>query len=133
MGTVRTLLLLAATMGSLASVGQMDGLVAYVPPTPPERTADDLRITFLEPTVPGELEISLPTGTHRIDLLNARGRVKESHEVNAAGRLDLKKLRRGLWTLRAHTPDGMVVRRFVVQDHGRVLWEMPRTERRNRR
>ena len=133
MGTVRTLLLMAATMGPLVSFGQMAEMVAYVPSTPPERTADDLRISFLEPAVPGELEVALPNGTHRVDLLNARGRVKHSHDVNAAGRLDLKKLRRGLWTLRAHTPDGMVVRRFVVQDHGRVLWEMPRTERRNRR
>lgn len=130
MFTLRTILLsllLHALSGLHAQTGE---LIAYVPSTPPERTADDLRITFLEPVVPGLVEVALPPGTDRVDLLNARGKVKRSHLASTVEQLDLRKLRRGTWTLRAHTSKGMVVRRFFVMGHGRVLWELPQHDRR---
>ncbi len=105
--------------------GQVDEMYAYVPSKAPERTADDVRIGILDPVVPGMLDLSLPATTHRVDLLNARGRVKHSLDISQMDRLDLRKLRRGTWTLRAHTTEGMLVRRFFVMGHGSILWEMP--------
>ncbi len=125
-----TLLCIALLQPFTGLKAQSDELIAYVPSTAPTRTADDLRITFLEPVLPGVMEVSLPEGTHRIDLLNARGKVKHTREAAHVEQLDLRKLRRGTWTLRAHTRTGMVVRRFFVMGHGSVLWEMPYSNRR---
>lgn len=109
---------------------QHDDRTAYVPRKAPERTADDLRINFIEPAVPGEMEVALPDGTYRVDLLNARGNVKQVRSVEEARKINIKKLRRGTWTLRAHTPSGMIVRRFFVMGRGTVLMELPQSRRR---
>jgi hypothetical protein len=119
---------LAIITGSM--MAQSDEMVAYVPANAPARTADDARINFLDPVVPGTLEVSLPQGTHTVDILNARGRVKRTMDVTSLDRLDIHRLRKGTWTLRAHTGKGMVVRRFLVLGRGHIMWEQPRIRRR---
>ena len=130
MEMLRTLLCVLLVIALSGANAQSGDLIAYVPAQAPERTADDMRITFLDPVVPGLLDVALPQGTHRVDLLNAKGKVKKSHHSTTTQQLDLRKLRRGTWTIRAHTQKGMVVRRFFVMGHGRVLWELPTSGRR---
>lgn len=122
--------MLLALLISGAMNAQSDEMIAYVPSKAPTRTADNTKITFLDPVVPGVMELSLPEGTRRVDLLNARGKVKATHEGPTMQQIDLRKLRRGTWTLRAHTPDGMMVRRFLVLGHGQVVWQLPPAPRR---
>lgn len=108
---------------------QIDDRVAYVPSKAPARTADDLRIVFLDPVVPGELELGLPEGTYRLDLLNAHGKVKHTRNAGPLEQIDVRKLSRGTWTVRAHTPQGLVVRRFFVMGRGTVLMELPQSRK----
>ncbi|MDQ3102079.1 MAG: hypothetical protein M3R08_11875 [Bacteroidota bacterium] len=126
-----TLLLAILLIGNAQLQAQADDRVAYVPSKAPSRTVDDLSITFLEPVVPGELEVALPAGTFRVDLLNAHGNIKQVRSIEQADKINIRKLRRGTWTLRAHTPSGMVVRRFFVMGRGTVLTELPRSRRRH--
>ena len=107
-------------LGQLA-VAQYDD-VAYVPREAPARTADDASIGFVDTMVPGVVELSLPAATRAVDLLNAQGNVVR--ELNEAGlkTLDLRSLRPGTWTLRAHTTEGIHVRRFMVLSRGGMRW-----------
>ncbi len=127
---MRATLLISCLFLILVSKAQTDEMIAYVPAKAPSRTADNTKITFLDPVVPGVLELSLPDGTRRVDLLNARGKVKATHEGSSMQQIDLRKLRRGTWTLRAHTRSGMMVRRFLVLGHGQVVWQLPPAPRR---
>ncbi len=124
-------ILIATLSVGRSSAQSTDDRVAYVPRKAPARTADDLRINFLEPVVPGEIELGLPEGTYRLDLLNARGKVKQTRSIGELETINVKKLSRGTWTVRAHTPAGMVVRRFFVMGRGTVLMELPQS--RNKR
>lgn len=107
-------------LGQLA-LAQYDD-VAYVPRDAPARTADDASIGFVDTMVHGVVELSLPVATSTVDLLNAQGNVVR--ELNEAGRntLDLRTLRPGTWTLRAHTSEGIHVRRFMVLSRGGMRW-----------
>lgn len=114
-------------------MAQDDGYVAYVPSRPPERTADDMRVGFVEGTIPGSVELSLPSGTSHVDLLNARGNVKRSYPADSIDQIDLNTLRPGTWTLRARTPNGTLVRRFAVLAQGGVLWTLPQPKQLKRK
>jgi hypothetical protein len=104
------------------SIAQADGMVAYVPNAPLERTADNARIGFVESAVAGKAEAILPEGSYKADILNVRGNVKLTFSTHELGFLSLGDLRPGTWTLRVHTPDGIRVRRFVVMGQGKVIW-----------
>lgn len=101
---------------------QADGLVAYVPNAPLERTADNTRIAFVESAVAGKVEALLPADAFQADILNARGNVKRTYGTSDLESLSLGDLRPGTWTLRVHTPSAMLVRRFVVMGRGTILW-----------
>lgn len=125
----RSAFLLIMTFAAGLVSAQADERVAYVPKKTPARTADDLQINFLEPVVPGEIELGLPEGTYRLDLLNARGKVKQSRTLGEMEQINVRKLSRGTWTVRAHTPAGMVVRRFFVMGRGTVLMELQQSRK----
>lgn len=96
--------------------------VAYVPREAPARTADDAGIDFVDTTVPGVVELALPPATSSVDLLNAQGNVVRELKGADCSSLDLRELRPGTWTLRAHTRSGMHVRRFMVLSRGGMRW-----------
>lgn len=130
----RAYLLMAfgATFGSVTSAqAQSEERYAFVPSRPIERTADDANMGFRSSSVPGMLELAVPKGTSQVDILNARGKVVHSYMYEEIEVLDLGTLSRGTWTLRAHTPHGFSVRRFVVMQPGSVAWAVPRSGRRN--
>lgn len=110
---------------------QGDDHYAYVPTRPVERTADDATMGFRSGSVPGMLEMAVPIGTTQVDILNARGKVMHSYTEGELDVLDLGTLDRGTWTLRAHTPHGYSVRRFVVMQPGSVVWAVPRSGKRH--
>lgn len=110
---------------------QSEERYAYVPTRPIERTADDANMGFRSSSVPGMLEMAVPKGTSQVDILNARGKVIQSYAQEDIDVLDLSTLSRGTWTLRAHTPHGFSVRRFVVIHPGAVAWAVPRSGRGN--
>lgn len=119
--TIGCMIMFTMTDPNLA-MAQADGLVAYVPERPLERTADDERITFTPSAVAGKVEALIPEDAHRVDILNARGTVKRSYGVTDLETLSLGDLRTGTWTLRVHTSTTMLVRRFVVMRQGTVVW-----------
>ena len=125
-----TLLILASACFSLAQA-QVDGLVAYVPRTPIARTADDTRVSFVESAVPGQMEAVLPLDANRVDILNSRGNIHRTYGSTEIEHLELTKLRAGTWTLRVHTSEGLLVRRFAILNRGTVVWNLP--ERKHKR
>ena len=75
MKKIMAISILIATLSiGRTSAQSTDDRVAYVPRNAPARTADDLRINFLEPVVPGEIELGLPEGTYRLDLFHTGGK-----------------------------------------------------------
>lgn len=103
------------------SNGQYDD-IAYMPREASSGTADDTSIGFADTTVPGVVELELPPATTGIDLLNAQGTVVRELADSPRRTLDLRELRPGTWTLRAHTPTGIRVRRFLVLSRGGMRW-----------
>ncbi len=106
----------------MSAYAQADGLIAYVPERPIERTADNVRIGFAPSAVEGKMEAVIPENAQRVDLLNGRGAVKRSYSAAELGDLSLDDLRPGTWTLRVHAAGTMVVRRFVVMHRGAIVW-----------
>ncbi|MBK8227131.1 MAG: hypothetical protein IPK70_08130 [Flavobacteriales bacterium] len=111
------LALAASSKGALAQ-----GDLAYMPITAPAMTADDERIAMLETNDPDIVEMRFPPGTYRVDLLNANGNVVEQFEASERMDFDLSEVRTGTWTLRACTPLGFRVRRFVVHQRAGRNW-----------
>jgi hypothetical protein len=105
--------------------GQADDRLAYLPSKAITRTADDIRIGFRESAVPGIVELELPPGTWRVDILDTRGELDHTLEGRDLNTLDLGGLAKGTWTMRAHTPEGYSVRRFIVLQRGTVAWALP--------
>lgn len=110
---------------SNALCAQTDDRVAYLAPRPIARTADNHELGFRNGAVPGMVEFSMPIGTHRVDILNAKGNVIRSLALDEIASLHLGELAKGTWTLRAHTPEGLSIRRFVVMAPGKVAWAVP--------
>ncbi|MBK9175974.1 MAG: T9SS type A sorting domain-containing protein [Flavobacteriales bacterium] len=96
--------------------------IAYMPREAPARTADDTGIGFQETSVPGVADLALPLGTYLVDILNAQGNVIEQFAPAAQSSIDLRGMKPGTWTLRAHTEHGIRVRRFVIVGRGGTLW-----------
>lgn len=120
--TVKHLLtLIPIVVIRLAAFGQLDD-IAYVPREAPARTADDTGIDFQETAVPGVADLLLPIGTYQVDLLNAQGKVIEQFAPATQSSIDMRGLKPGTWTLRAHTEHGLRVRRFVVLGRGGTIW-----------
>lgn len=128
---LRHLVLICMVWATTTAVAQSDDRIAFVPHRAPEHTADDEALGFRAGTVPGQLELSVPAGTWQVDILNARGNVVDQFEEDELLHLDLAQLPRGTWTLRAHTPFGYAVRRFVVMQPGRVAWAVTPTAKRH--
>ena len=124
--TILALFLLTCTLLK----AQVDDHVALVSSAPVRQRADNAQMGFKDGAVPGTVEFHMPQGTHRIDLLNARGRVERTLTGSDMHHLDLGGLRCGTWTLRAHTMNGLNVRRFVVMERGRIAWAVPPLRRR---
>jgi hypothetical protein len=104
---------------------QADERVAYLPTNTISRTADDVRIGFRDSAIPGMVELELPPGTWRVDIIDARGDLDHTLEGRDLNTLDLGGLAKGTWTMRAHTPEGYSIRRFIVLQRGTVAWALP--------
>jgi hypothetical protein len=113
------------TASAYSAIGQADERVAYLPANAIARTADDISIGFRESAVPGVVELELPRGTWRVDILDTRGELDHTLEGRDLNILDLSTLAKGTWTMRAHTPEGYSVRRFIVLQRGTVAWAVP--------
>lgn len=113
---------LLAMMFALSAHAQSDGLVAYVPERPIERTADNARIQFVESAVAGKMEATIPSDAERVDILNGRGNVKYTYTSAQFEQIGLGNLRPGTWTLRVHRAGNLSIRRFVVMARGSVVW-----------
>lgn len=96
--------------------------IAYMPREAPTYTADDATIKFMDRAEPGTVDLVLPAGTYAVDLLNAQGRVMEELDGGPNAQLDLRSLKPGTWTVRAHCSSGIRVRRFVVLGRGGTMW-----------
>ena len=107
--------------------------LAYMPKEPIERTADDTRLRFDVLSGSSTVDLVLPNGTFAVDLLNARGNLVHQVTLPDTRKLDLERLTPGTWTLRAHTPAGFVVRRFVVLGNAGILWTDNEIHRRKKR
>lgn len=99
-----------------------DGDIAYVPREAPARTADDVSIDLHHGDEPGIVDLILPVGTFHVDLLNAAGNVARDFDTTTPPQLDLRELRPGTWTIRAHTRAGARVRRFLVLGSSGTMW-----------
>lgn len=115
---MRTFTLLLLVFLALAASAQQEPL-AYVPERPPRRTADSDLISLLGSDAPGVYRLSLPSAVTRVDMLNARGKRLKHVPLNTDGLLDLRGLRPGVYTVRAFTPEGVLVRRIGVLRNGR--------------
>ncbi|QQR86453.1 MAG: T9SS type A sorting domain-containing protein [Flavobacteriales bacterium] len=93
--------------------------LAYVPDRPVRRTADSDLIALIGSDAPGLYRLSLPAAVTRVDMLNARGRRLKVVPLSTDGLLDLRGLRPGVYTVRAFTTDGVLVRRIGVLRNGR--------------
>ncbi|MBP6312938.1 MAG: hypothetical protein KA408_11750 [Flavobacteriales bacterium] len=131
MNALHTTLFILAAAGSSMTNAQADGMVAYVPRTPIARTADDTRVSFVESAVPGQMEAVLPLDANRVDILNSRGNIHRTYGSTEIEHLELNKLRAGTWTLRVHTSEGLLVRRFAILNRGTIVWNLP--ERKHKR
>lgn len=118
------LLLVLACAISTGLSAQYGDLAAMTPPRTVARTADDTRIAIAERSSKGVFSVDVPEDCYRIDLLNAKGRVKYQLDPSDR-RLQLDRLRPGTWTLRAHTTTGIMVRRFLVFKRGHAPWAIP--------
>lgn len=117
---MRRLLLPLASLALANALAQGD--LAYMPAAPPARTADDAAIALHETGEPGTVRFDLPAGTYLVDLLNGQGKVAGQLSEAEWERFDLARIRPGTWTLRAHTPQGFRVRRFVVHQREGRAW-----------
>jgi hypothetical protein len=124
---MRTLTLLLLVFRFAAASAQEDDRSAYVTQRYVERTADDAAIGPLKSMEAHSAErnvsrFSLPPRTAWVDILDAKGRVKHRWSAQETTEVRLASLRPGTWTIRAETPSGYAVRRFLVMRGGRVIW-----------
>lgn len=115
MRSAHLLVLVSLAAGALA---QREPL-AYVPERPIRRTADSDLIALVGSDAPGVYRLSLPASVTRVDMLNARGKRLKHVPLDTDGQLDLRGLRPGVYTVRAFTPEGVLVRRIGVLRNGR--------------
>ncbi|MCW5898182.1 MAG: hypothetical protein KIT10_02845 [Flavobacteriales bacterium] len=120
--------LLSLSLGLFAQ-GSFDDF-AYAPPGQARAVDRSQALSIMEGPLPGTLDLGLPPGTTRVDLFNSKGRLKRTMPAEEA--IGLKELRPGTWTLRAHTAQGLVVRRITVLDNGSV-WSMDPPRSRDQR
>ncbi|MFZ1691769.1 MAG: hypothetical protein WAT74_01120 [Flavobacteriales bacterium] len=114
------ILTVALAIGSASAWGQGD--LAYMPKAAPALTADDERISMMDTDDPSIVQLHFPPGTYRVDLLNSGGSVVDQYEAAERMEFDVSELRPGTWTLRACTPQGFRVRRFVVHHRNGQNW-----------
>ena len=97
-------------------------LVAYVPKGHIDRAADTEDITLTSTDRHGLYAISLPAGTLHVDMLDSRGQRLTTQPLLVDGILDVRSLRASTYTLRAHTRNGIRIRRFALMGRGASLW-----------
>lgn len=117
----RHLILLIALSFGWADASAQDDL-AYMPKAAPALTADDERISMTDTDDPSIVQLHFPADTYRVDLLNSTGSVVDQYDAAERMEFDVSELRPGTWTLRACTPQGFRVRRFVVHHRNGQNW-----------
>ena len=127
----RTLTLLLISIPFVIQAQSSEDM-AYLPRQAATHTADTERVGFSESAVAGSVDLILPTGTDRVDLLNGRGDVVNIFEKGELERLALDRLKPGTWTIRAHVGSRLLIRRFLVIGEGQVAW-IPNQEQVRRR
>lgn len=99
-----------------------DGLIAYVPKGHVDRAADSEEIVLTSTTEQGVYTVRVPAGTYRVDVLDDRGDPLTKQPLIVGERFDVRGLRASTYTLRAHTPNGIRIRRFALLGKGASLW-----------
>ena len=121
-GMQRSALFIFLLLISLHHVVAQDDAMAYASRSPRDRMADSGSVGFIEGPMAGTVDLMVPDGTQRIDLLDGNGNVRFTFDPLTQTTLDLDRLRTGVWSIRAHGPDGILVRRFVLEGNGSVKW-----------
>ncbi|HRD51302.1 MAG TPA: hypothetical protein PKY96_01510 [Flavobacteriales bacterium] len=114
------ILLIALSFGWAYASAQGD--LAYMPKAAPVLTADDERISMSDTDDPNIVHLHFPAATYRVDLLNSTGSVVDQFDAAEHMEFNVSELRPGTWTLRACTPQGFRVRRFVVHNRNGQNW-----------
>lgn len=99
-----------------------DELVAYVPRRAPVHTADSEEIAIIGSDSAGIYRFKVPEGTYAVDLLTAHGKRLDHQPAIANGTVDVREMKPGTYTLRAHTYEGIRIRRFALLRRGSATW-----------
>lgn len=97
-------------------------LVAYVPRRAPVHTADTENIAIIGSDSAGVYRFAIPEGTYAIDLLTAHGKRLEPQPPISNGTVDVRGLKPGTYTVRAHTFEGIRIRRFALLRRANTTW-----------
>ncbi|MFZ1686400.1 MAG: hypothetical protein WAU70_03195 [Flavobacteriales bacterium] len=116
----RTILVATFFAGSLAHA--QDELIAYVPRHAPVRTADSEKIAIIGSDSAGMYRFTLPEGTYAVDLLTAQGKRLDPQPPIVNGTVDVREMKPGTYTVRAHTFEGISIRRFALLRRAGTAW-----------
>ncbi|MBK6775697.1 MAG: T9SS type A sorting domain-containing protein [Flavobacteriales bacterium] len=114
--------ILLAMLLALSSARAQDELVAYEPRRAPVRTADSEEIAIIGSDSAGLYRFAVPEGTYAVDLLNAQGKRLEPQPPISNGTVDVRNMKPGTYTVRAHTFEGISIRRFSLLRRGATSW-----------
>jgi hypothetical protein len=114
--------LLVAILLTVAGVQAQDELVAYEPRRAPVRTADSEDIAIIGSDSAGRYHFAVPEGTYAVDLLNAQGKRLVPQPPISNGTVDVRNMKPGTYTVRAHTFEGISIRRFSLLRRGATSW-----------
>ena len=103
-------------------VQAQDELVAYVPRRAPVHTADSQDIAIIGSDSAGIYRFAVPEGTYAVDLLTAQGKRLEPQPPIANGAVDVRAMKPGTYTVRAHTFEGIRIRRFALLRRASTAW-----------
>jgi hypothetical protein len=106
----------------VGTVRAQDDLVAYVPKRNISRMADSETITLTSTGQHGIYRLTVPSGTVTIDVLDARGEKLLRQPPIENGILNVRALKASTYTIRAHSPSGISIRRFALMGRGASLW-----------
>jgi len=109
---------------SCAYAQAQDEAVAYVPRRGPVHTADSEDIAIIGSGAAGIYRFTVPEGTYEVDLLTAQGKRLDPQPPVANGTVDIRGMKPGTYTVRAHTFDGIRIRRFALLRRASSAWAL---------
>ncbi|MEO8069543.1 MAG: hypothetical protein ABI599_17730 [Flavobacteriales bacterium] len=120
---MRNAILLVLILAGPIAQGQEE-LVAYVPRHAPVRTADTEDIAIVGSDSAGIYRFAIPEGTYAVDLLTAQGKRLDPQPPISNGSVDVRGMKPGTYTVRAHTFEGIRIRRFALLRRASTTWAL---------